>query len=112
MGLFRHHCASAVREFGSLEEPLPAQPVEAVVLDPAGEPIPDMAVSDCTPEWAAVLRSTSTDSKGWFGLSRQPGKTVYYLRFDHHSFNPLGLKLKLDKKAAQRGIIARPNIGG
>lgn len=27
------------------------------------QPIPDMGVSDCTPEWAAVLRSTSTDSK-------------------------------------------------
>jgi hypothetical protein len=95
-----------------MEEPLPAQRVEGVVLDPVDEPIPDMTVSDCTPEWAAVLRTTTTDSKGRFRLSRQPGKSVYYLRFDHRLFNPLGLKLKLDKNAPQRGIIARPHIGG
>jgi hypothetical protein len=104
--------ASAVREFVILEEPLPAQRVEGVVLDPGGEPIPDMTVSDCTPQWAAVLRSTTTDSKGRFRLSRQQGKSVYYLRFDHRLFNPLGLRLTLDKNAPQRGITARPHIGG
>jgi hypothetical protein len=104
--------AGAVREFVVLEEPLPAQLVEGTVLDPGGAPIPDMTVSDCTPQWAAVLRSTKTDSKGHFRLSRQHGKIVYYLRFDHRLFNPLGLRLTLDKNAPQRGITARPHIGG
>jgi len=71
-----------------------------------------MTVSDCTPEWVAVQRSTKTDSKGHFRLSQQTGKTVYYLRFDHRLFNPLALKLRLDKNAPQRGIIAKPEIGG
>lgn len=105
-------CASAVREFVILEEPLPAQRVEGVVLDPAGEPIPNMKVSDCTPEWTAARRSTTTDSKGRFRLSQQHGKSIYYLRVDHRLFNPLGLKVQLDRNAPQRGIIARPHIGG
>jgi hypothetical protein len=91
---------------------VPAQRIEGIVLDPAGVPIPDMTVSDCTPEWTAVQRSTTTDSKGRFRLSRQPGKSIYYLRFDHRAFNPLALRLKLDENAPQRGIIARPEIGG
>ena len=111
-GAFFATSVSAVREFVVLEEPLPAQRVEGVVLDPADAPITQMTVSDCTPEWTAVLRSPTTDSKGRFRLSRQPGKTVYYLRFDHPLFNPLGLKLKLEKNAPQRGIVAKPHIGG
>jgi len=104
--------ASGVREFVILEEPLPAQRVEGIVLDPSGAPIADMRVSDCTPEWAAVLRTTTTDHEGRFHLSRQGGKSVYCLRFDHPLFNPLGLKLKLEKHAPERGIVAKPEIGG
>lgn len=86
--------------------------MEGTVLDPSGAPIPDMTVTDRTEEWAAVLRSTTTDSKGHFRFSRQPDKRVYYLRFDSPLFNPLQLKLKLDNKAPQRAITARPHIGG
>lgn len=71
-----------------------------------------MTVKDCTEGWVAVLRSTKTDSQGHFRFSRQPGKSDYYLRFDHASFNPLELRLKLDKHATQRAITARPHIGG
>jgi hypothetical protein len=104
--------ANAVRELVLIEELQPAQRVEGVVLDPSGAPIPDMTVTDRTDEWVAVLRSTTTDSKGHFRFSQQHGKSVYYLRFDHPLFNPLGLKLKLDKNAPQRAITARPHIGG
>jgi hypothetical protein len=62
--------ASAVREFLILQEPQPAQRVEGVVLDSAGLPIEGMTVSDCTPKWSKILRSTTTDSKGHFDLSR------------------------------------------
>jgi len=85
---------------------------EGVVLDPSGAPIPDMTVTDRTDGWAAVLRATTTDSKGHFRFSQQRGKSVYNLRFEHPLFNPLQLRLKLDKKVHQRGIIARPHIGG
>ena len=104
--------AKAVRELVIIEELQPAQRVESIVLDPSGAPIPDMTVTDRTEEWVAERRSTTTDSKGHFRFSQQRGKSVYYLRFDHPLFNPLQLKLKLDKNAPQRAITARPHIGG
>jgi hypothetical protein len=104
--------AKAARELVVIAELQPAQRVEGVVLDPSGALIPDMTVTDCTEEWVAVLRSTTTDRKGHFRFSHQSGKSVYYLRFDHALFNPLQLRLKLDKNAPQRAITARPHIGG
>jgi hypothetical protein len=101
--------AKAVRELVVIEDPQPAQRVEGVVLDPSGAPIPDMTVTDRTDD---VLRSNKTDSKGRFRFFAQHGKTVYCLRFDHPMFNPLQIRLRLDKKAPQRGITARPHIGG
>jgi hypothetical protein len=104
--------AKAVRELVIVDELQPAQRVEGVVLDPVGDPISDMTVTDRAEDGAAVLRSTKTDKKGHFHLSKQRGKSVYCLRFDHPLFNPLQLRLKLDKKAHQEGIIARPHVGG
>jgi Carboxypeptidase regulatory-like domain len=104
--------ARAARELVIIEELQPAQRVEGVVLDPSGAPIPDMTVTDRTEEWVAELRSTTTDSKGHFHFSQQRGKSVYYLRFDHALFNPLQLKLELDRHAPQRAITVRPHIGG
>ena len=71
-----------------------------------------MTVTDRTENGVAVLRTTKTDSKGQFHFPSQRGKTAYCLRFDHPLFNPLQLTLKLDKHAPQRGIMARPEIGG
>jgi len=104
--------AKAVRELVIIYEPQPAQRVEGVVLDPSGASIPDMMVTDRSEDGVTVLRSTKTDSNGHFYFSAQRGKTVYCLRFDHPLFNPLQVKLKLDKNAPQRGVTARPHIGG
>jgi hypothetical protein len=104
--------ASAVRVLVVIEEPQPAQRVEGIVLDPSGTPIPDIVVTDRTENGVTVLRSTKTNSEGRFHFSRQLGKTAYCLRFDHPSWNPLQITLKLDKHAPQRGIIAKPQIGG
>jgi len=103
--------ARAVRELVVIEKLQPAQRVDGVVLDLSGAPISDMTVTDRTQEWVAVLRSTTTDSNGHFRFSPQRGKSVYYLRFDSALFNSLQLRLKLDKKAPQRAITARPHIG-
>jgi len=51
-------------------------------------------------------------SKGHFRFSAQRGKRVHCLRFDHPWFNPLQVRLKLEKNAPQRGITARPHLGG
>ena len=104
--------AQAVRELIIIEEPQLAQRVEGIVLDPSGAPIPDMTVTDRTENGVAVLRTAKTDSKGHFHFPSQRGKTVYCLRFDHPLWNPLQLTLKLDKHAPQRGITAKPEIGG
>jgi len=104
--------AEAVRVLVIIEEPQLAQKVEGIVLDPSGGPILDMTVTDRTEDGVAVLRTTKTDSKGHFQFPSQRGKTAYCLRFDHLLFNPLQLTLKLDKHAPQRGITARPQIGG
>ena len=104
--------AKAVRELVVIEEPQLAQRVEGIVLDPSGGPIPDMTVTDRSENGAAVLRTTKTDSKGHFHFPLQRGKIAYCLRFDHPLFNPLQLTLELDKHAPQRGITARPEIGG
>jgi hypothetical protein len=100
----------AVRELVIIEEAQLAQRVEGVVLDSSGAPISGMAVTDRTEGWVAVLRSTTTDSKGHFRFSQERGKRLYYLHFDHPRFNQL--KLKLDRSAPQRTITARPEIGG
>jgi hypothetical protein len=104
--------ARAVRQLVVIEEPQLAQRVEGIVLDPSGAPIPDMTVTDRTENGVAVLRATNTDSKGHFHFPSRRGKTVYCLRFDHPLWNPLQLTLKLDKHAPQRGIAAKPEIGG
>ena len=104
--------ANAVRELVVLEEPQLAQRLEGNVVDPSGTPIPDMTVTDRTENGVAVLRTTQTDKEGHFHFPKQRGKTVYCLRFDHPLWNPLQLKLRLDNRAAQRGITARPHIGG
>ncbi|HKR83312.1 MAG TPA: carboxypeptidase-like regulatory domain-containing protein [Terriglobales bacterium] len=104
--------ARAVRELVVIEEPEAAQRVEGIVLDPTGAPIADMTVTDRTDDCKTVLRTTTTGSKGHFHFSKQRGKTVYCLRFDHTLWNPLQIKLRLDKHAPQREITARPEIGG
>jgi hypothetical protein len=104
--------AQAVRQLMVIEEPQLAQRVEGIVLDASGAPIPDMVVTDRAENCVAVLRTTKTNSKGHFQFSSQHGKTLYCLRFDHPLWNPLQLTLKLDKHATQRGITAKPQVGG
>ena len=103
--------AMAVRELVVIEEPQLAQRVEGIVLAPSGAPVPNVTVTDRTENGVEVLRTTKTDSKGRFHFSSH-GKVTYCLRFDHPLLNPLQLTLKLDKHAPQRGITARPHIGG
>jgi len=75
--------AMAVRELLIIDTPQVAQKVEGVVLDPNGDPIPNMTVSDRTEDGGAVLRSTKTDERGHFHFASQRGKATYCLRFDH-----------------------------
>jgi len=104
--------AHAVRELMIIEQPEPAQRVEGVVLDPTGAPITGMTVTDRSEGCQIVIRSTRTDRKGHFRFPKQQGRTIYCLRFDHPLWNPLEMRLKLDAHAPQKGITAKPEIGG
>jgi hypothetical protein len=104
--------AIAVRQVVILHDPQPAKCLEGVVLDPTGAPIPFMTVNDRAEDWGTVLRSTTTDSERRFGFPSLPGKTIYHLSVEHPLFNPLWLKLKLDKHAPDRGITVKAPIGG
>src|SRR5262249_55168688 len=103
--------AMAVRELVIIDTPQVAQKVEGVVLDSNGDPITNMTVTDRTEDGKPVLRSTKTDERGHFHFASQRRKTNC-LRFDHPLWNPLQLRVKLDKHAPQRGITAKPEIGG
>jgi hypothetical protein len=103
--------AKAVREIVTIEEPQPAQRVEGYVFDAAQYPVSGVTVTDRAND-GSVLRSTTTDAQGYFKFRARAGKTLYCLRFDHPSFNPLQLRLKLDKHAPHKAIVARPEIGG
>ena len=65
--------AMAIRELVELEELQPAQQAERIILDPSDTPIPNMKGTRLQ-GWTAVLRSTTSDDKGYFRLSRQRGK--------------------------------------
>ena len=104
--------ANAVRELVIIEEPQIAQRVEGIVLDANGDPIEGMTVTDRTQDGVTVLRSTTTDAKGYFRFPTRAGKSVYCIRFENPLWNPLQITVKLDKHAHQRGITARPEIGG
>jgi len=104
--------ANAVRELVIIKEPQLSQRVEGVVLDPNGDPIAGVTVTDRAQDGVAILRSTATDAKGYFRFSTQGGKSVYCIRFEHPLWNPLQVTVKIDKHAHQRGITARPEVGG
>ena len=104
--------ANAVRELVEIEEPQPSQRLEGIVVDSSGAPIEGMTVTDRTDGWGAVLRSTKTDKRGHFRFSAESSKALYYLKFEHALFNPLQLKLKLDKKAKNSSITVKVPIGG
>ncbi|HVV46311.1 MAG TPA: hypothetical protein VHC72_13955 [Bryobacteraceae bacterium] len=98
--------ANAGREFIIREKPLKARQLEGVVLGPDHLPVPDLTVSDCTENWRDVLRAVKTDNNGHFSLPPQSGKMTYFIRFDSINLQPLGLKVRLDKKSREHGIIA------
>jgi len=109
---FSASSAIAVRQLVTIDTPQPARRVEGIVLDPSGAPIPEMTVSDYSEGWAIVVRTTKTDDKGHFRFSEQRGKNIYYLQFDSPSYNPLRIKLKLDKNSPHRAVTVNAPIGG
>lgn len=59
-----------------------------------------VTVELCSPDWKKVLTSTKTDDNGYFSLEKFPGK-LFQLRFSSPGVNPLQVKVRLSKHAAQ-----------
>ena len=86
-------------EIVEIEKPQSAKLVGAIVTDPSGAAVPHVIVEERSQDWETVLRSTETDEKGGFKFPATKGKAVYYLQFSHYGFDPLRIKLRIDKKA-------------
>jgi len=76
-----------------------AKLVGGIVTDPSGAVLPDVIVEERSQDWKTVLRSTGTDEKGRFDFPATQRKAVYYLQFSRSGFDPLRIKLRIDKKA-------------
>jgi hypothetical protein len=59
-----------------------------------------VTVELCGPDWKTVLASTKTDDNGFFSLEKPPGR-LFHLRFSFPGVNPLQVKVRLSKHAAQ-----------
>jgi hypothetical protein len=74
-----------------------AKELAGVVLAPNGDPIDNVLVEECSPDWATVLRSTRTDSRGRFRFSADKRQKSHHLRFNRSGFNWVELEVRLDK---------------
>jgi len=68
-----------------------------------------VTVELCSPDWKKVLASTKTDDNGYFSLEKPPGK-LFHLRFSSPGVNPLQVKVRLSKHAAQDGLSIHLSI--
>ena len=59
-----------------------------------------VTVELCSADWKKVLASTKTDENGYFSLEKPSGK-LFHLRFSSAGLNPLQVKVRLSKHAAQ-----------
>jgi hypothetical protein len=75
-----------------------ARSLAAVVLDPAGYPIPGVLVEEFSSDWKQSLRSTKTNTTGGFTFAPVKGRDVYYLQLRIDGFDPLRLRVKIDHK--------------
>lgn len=75
-----------------------AKTLTGTVVDPAESAIPGVQVLEVSSDWKTVLRTTTTDSDGKWFLAPVPRQQVYYLRFTAYGFNPLQVRIKLNRR--------------
>jgi hypothetical protein len=75
-----------------------ARSLAALVLDPAGSPIPGVLVEEFGSDWKESLRTTRTDSAGRFSFAPVKGHEVYHLELRMNGFDPLRVRVKIDPK--------------
>lgn len=89
-------------EIVEIERPQIGRSPAAVVHDPAGLPMPGVFVEEFSSDWKTSLRSTKTDAKGAFTFAPVKGRDVYYFQLTSKNFNPLRVRIKLDRKRGKK----------
>jgi hypothetical protein len=93
-------CSSAFAQYQTVEigKIQIAKSLAGTVVDPTDSAVPRVQVLEVSSDWQTVLRTTTTDSNGKWFLTPAPRQQVYYLRFIADGFNPLQVRVKLNRK--------------
>jgi hypothetical protein len=75
-----------------------ARSLAASVKDSVGTPMPNVLVEEFTSDWKQAPRSTKTDASGAFAFAPVKGRDVYYLQLRLNGFNPLRVRVKVDRR--------------
>jgi hypothetical protein len=70
--------------------------LSGVVRDPSGAPLPGAKVEEVSPDWKAVIQSTTTDSAGFFSMTPQSRRRIYYLVIRLSGFNPMRVQVRIN----------------
>jgi len=79
-----------------------AESLAATVHDAAGSPIVGAVVEEFTPGWNRALRSAKTNQAGLFTFAPVKGRDLHYLQITSYGFNPLRIRVKLDRKRGKK----------
>jgi hypothetical protein len=74
-----------------------AKALAGTVVDPVDSVVQGVQVLEVSSDWQTVLRITTTDSNGKWSLEPVPKQQVYYLRFVANGFNPLQVRVRLNR---------------
>jgi hypothetical protein len=93
-------CSSAFAQSQTVEigKIQTAKSLTGTVVDPSDSAVPRVQVLEVSSDWQTVLRTTTTDSNGKWSFPPMPGQQVYYLRFVAYGFNPLQVRIKLNRR--------------
>ena len=88
----------AVVEYAEVQK---AQSLSGVIRDPAGVPIPQVAVEEMSGDWSKVLQHTATDGDGHWSLPVLSGRRVHNIRFLKNTFHQLRFRVRLTQRATE-----------
>ena len=75
-----------------------AKALTGTVVDAVDSAVPGVRILEVSSDWKTVLRTTTTDSDGKWSLAPVPRQQLYYLRFVADGFNPLQVRVKLNRR--------------
>lgn len=65
-------------------------------------------VEECDKDWKHVLRSTTTDSTGYFSLPVRNHRDLYYLRFSFYGTHTTLIRVKIRQNSKGQIILCLP----